>query len=79
MSSTRASRSRPRSRSVEIEVDLDKAQRYEIKPGDVRRAEAALLQGITVGSVFEDQKVFDVIVQGEPETRARAWRTSATC
>ncbi len=54
---------------VEIEVDLDKAQRYEIKPGDVRRAEAALLQGITVGSVFEGQKVFDVIVQGEPSTR----------
>ena len=54
---------------VEIEVDLDKAARYQIKPGDVRRAEAALLQGITVGSVFEGQKVFDVIVQGEPSTR----------
>ena len=35
-----------------------------IKPGDVRRAEATLLQGIEVGSVFEDQKVFEVIVQG---------------
>ena len=35
----------------------------------MRRAEAALLQGITVGSVFEGQKVFDVIVQGEPSTR----------
>jgi Cu/Ag efflux pump CusA len=35
----------------------------------VRRAEAALLQGIQVGSVFEEQKVFDVIVQGVPETR----------
>ena len=55
--------------TIEIEVDLDRAQRHEIKPGDVRRAEAALLQGITVGSVFEEQKVFDVIVQGGPETR----------
>ncbi len=55
--------------SIEIEVDLDKARRYEIKPGDVRRAEAALLQGIQVGSVFQEQKVFDVIVQGAPETR----------
>jgi CzcA family heavy metal efflux pump len=54
---------------VEIEVDLDKAQRFGVKPGDVRRAEAALLQGITVGSVFEGQKVFDVIVQGVPSTR----------
>ena len=32
---------------VEIEVDLEKAQRYGIKPGDVRRAEAALLSGFT--------------------------------
>ena len=50
-----------------------------IKPGDVRRAEATLLQGIQVGSVFEDQKVFDVIVQGTPSVRAAAWRASATC
>ncbi len=55
--------------NLEIEVDLAKARREGIKPGDVRRAEAALLQGIQVGSVFEDQKVFDVIVQGTPATR----------
>ena len=54
--------------TVEIEVDLGRAQRQAIKPGDVRRAEAVLLQGIQVGSVFEEQKVFDVIVQGVPET-----------
>jgi len=55
--------------TLRIEVDVDKAQRLGIKPGDVRRAEATLLQGIQVGSVFEDQKVFDVIVQGVPATR----------
>ncbi|HTE61556.1 MAG TPA: efflux RND transporter permease subunit, partial [Solirubrobacteraceae bacterium] len=55
--------------TVEIEVDLARAQRLGIKPGDVRRAEAALLQGIQVGSVFEDQKVFDVVVKGVPATR----------
>ena len=54
--------------TVEIEVDLGRAQSQAIKPGDVRRAEAVLLQGIQVGSVFEEQKVFDVIVQGVPET-----------
>ena len=59
----------PAQRNLEIEVDLQKARSQGIKPGDVRRAEATLLQGIQVGSVFEDQKVFDVIVQGEPETR----------
>jgi CzcA family heavy metal efflux pump len=52
-----------------IEVDLAKAQRLAIKPGDVRRAEATLLQGIQVGSVFDEQKVFEVMVLGVPETR----------
>jgi Cu/Ag efflux pump CusA len=56
--------------NLEIEVDLEKARREGIKPGDVRRAEATLLQGIEVGSVFEDQKVFEVIVKGTPETRS---------
>jgi Cu/Ag efflux pump CusA len=56
--------------SIEIEVDLDKAQQVGVSPGDVRRAEATLLQGIQVGSVFEDQKVFDVIVLGTPATRS---------
>jgi CzcA family heavy metal efflux pump len=56
--------------SLAIEVDLAKARRYGIKPGDVRRAEATLLQGIQVGSVFQNQKVFDVVVQGAPATRA---------
>ena len=64
--------------NLEIEVDLDKAQRYGIKPGDVRRAAATLLQGIQVGSLFEEQKVFDVVVRGR-RRRAAACRTSATC
>jgi CzcA family heavy metal efflux pump len=55
--------------NVEIEVDLDKARQFGIKPGDVRRAEATLVQGLNVGSVFEQQKVFEVVVKGTPETR----------
>ncbi|HJS69559.1 MAG TPA: efflux RND transporter permease subunit, partial [Gaiellaceae bacterium] len=54
--------------NVEIEVDIAKAREAGIKPGDVRRAEATLVQGLLVGSVFEDQKVFQVVVQGVPET-----------
>ena len=53
--------------AVTIRVDLQKAQRYGIKPGDVRRAEATLLSGIQVGSLFQNQKVFDVVVRGTPE------------
>jgi Cu/Ag efflux pump CusA len=55
--------------TVEIEVDLDSAQRYGIKAGDVRRAAAILLSGVEVGSIFEDQKVFSVVVWGRPEIR----------
>ena len=59
----------PMQDEIQIEVDLDKARQHGIKPGDVRRAEAILLQGIQVGSIFEGQKVFDMIIQGTPSTR----------
>jgi CzcA family heavy metal efflux pump len=55
--------------TIEIETELARARRFGVKPGDVRRAEGTLLQGIQVGSIFEQQKVFDVIVQGVPATR----------
>ena len=55
--------------TVEIEVDLASAQRFGVKPGDVRRAAATLLSGIQVGSLFEEQKVFDVVVWSIPEAR----------
>jgi CzcA family heavy metal efflux pump len=54
---------------VEVEVDIAAAQRYGVKPGDVRRAAATLLSGVEVGSLFEEQKVFDVVVWGVPEIR----------
>jgi CzcA family heavy metal efflux pump len=55
--------------TVEIEVDLNSAQRFGVKPGDVRRAATTLLSGIQVGSLFEEQKVFDVVVWSIPEVR----------
>jgi Cu/Ag efflux pump CusA len=55
--------------TVEIEVDLAAAQRYGVKPGDVRRVAATLLSGLQVGSLFEEQKVFDVVVWSTPEIR----------
>lgn len=55
--------------TLEIEVDLDKAKRYGLKPGDVRRAAATLVSGIQVGNLFEEQKVFEVMVYGTPEIR----------
>ncbi|WP_299431585.1 efflux RND transporter permease subunit [uncultured Meiothermus sp.] len=55
--------------AVEIQVDLARVQRYGLKPGDVRRAAATLMNGLEVGSLFENQKVFQVIVWSTPQTR----------
>jgi Cu/Ag efflux pump CusA len=55
--------------TLKIRVDLAAADRYGLKPGDVRRAATTLLSGIVVGSLFEDQKVFEVVVWSTPETR----------
>ncbi|WP_284752707.1 efflux RND transporter permease subunit [Arthrobacter sp. efr-133-R2A-120] len=54
---------------VEVQVDLAAAQKAGVIPGDVRRAAAALLQGIEVGNIYQQQKVFSVIVKGTPSTR----------
>jgi Cu/Ag efflux pump CusA len=54
---------------VDIRVDLDAAGDVGLSPGDVRRAAATLLSGIQVGSLFEQQKVFEVVVWGKPELR----------
>jgi Cu/Ag efflux pump CusA len=55
--------------TIEIAVDLAKAEKFGMKPGDVRRAAAILLSGLQVGSLFEDQKVFEVVVWSTPEKR----------
>jgi len=54
---------------VEIEVDLAKAQHYGLKPGDVRRAAAFLLQGEEVGDIYIGGKTYDVNVWSTPQTR----------
>jgi CzcA family heavy metal efflux pump len=55
--------------TLDIQVDLETAQRYGLKPGDVRRAAATLVAGVQVGNLFDAQKVFDVVVWGTPEVR----------
>jgi Cu/Ag efflux pump CusA len=60
----------PQEPTIDVRVDLAKAERFGIVPGDVRRAAATLMSGIGVGSLFEEQKVFDVVVWGTPATRA---------
>jgi len=55
--------------TLEIEVNLDRARGYGLKPGDVRRAATSLVSGLEVGNLFDEQKVFEVVVWGTPNTR----------
>jgi Cu/Ag efflux pump CusA len=54
---------------VDVQVDLAKAQRYGIKPGDVRRAATTLMAGEEVGDIFRDGKAYDIQVWSKPEVR----------
>ncbi|MGS2619917.1 efflux RND transporter permease subunit [Micromonospora sp. LZ34] len=55
--------------TVEIEVSVAKAAQYGLKPGDVRRAAATLVAATVAGNLFDDQKVFEVVVWGVPAVR----------
>ncbi len=50
--------------NLEVHVDLAAAERHGLKPGDIRRAATTLATGLRVGSLFEEQKVFEVVVTG---------------
>jgi len=54
---------------IQVEVDLAAAQRYGLKPGDVRRAAAAFIAGEEVGDIFFGGVAYDVMVWSTPETR----------
>ena len=54
---------------VEIEVKLDVAQKYGLKPGDVRRAAASLMAGTEVGDIFVGGRTHDVQVWTPPRLR----------
>lgn len=54
---------------IAVEVDLAKAQQFGLKPGDVRRVAATLIAGLQVGSLFDEQKIFPVIVWGSDAVR----------
>jgi Cu/Ag efflux pump CusA len=54
---------------VQVQVDVGKAGRVGLTPGDVRRAAATVFAGLEVGSLFEQQKVFEVVVWSQPGKR----------
>jgi CzcA family heavy metal efflux pump len=54
---------------IRVHVDLDAAGKENVKPGDIRRSAATVFSGLNVGYLFEEQKIFDVVVWGAPEAR----------
>ena len=54
---------------VQVKVNLEAAGKANVKPGDVRRSAASVFSGMVVGYLFKDQRIFEVVVWGAPETR----------
>jgi CzcA family heavy metal efflux pump len=54
---------------IQVKVNLAAAQRYGVKPGDVRRASATLLESEEVGDIYRGGRAYDVHVWSKPETR----------
>ena len=61
--------SQPLQPTIQVTVDLAAAEKAGIKPGDIRRGATTLISGLTVGSLYQDQKVFQVVVVGAPALR----------
>jgi Cu/Ag efflux pump CusA len=54
---------------VDVTVNLAKAERYGLKPGDVRRDAATLVAGEEVGDIFRAGRAYDVVVWSPERTR----------
>jgi CzcA family heavy metal efflux pump len=54
---------------VNVTVNLAKAEKYGLKPGDVRRDAATLVAGEEVGDIFRSGKAYDVVVWTPEKTR----------
>ena len=54
---------------LEVRLRPEAALRMGLTPGDVRRPAMTLIKSTKVGEVYEQQKIFDVVVWGSPEVR----------
>ena len=55
---------------AEVTVNLANAQKYGLKPGDVRRDAATLVAGEEVGDIFRAGKAYDVVVWSPDSIRS---------
>ena len=54
---------------IQIKVDLVKAQKYGLKPGDIRRAAATMIAGEEAGDIMIANRTYDVNVWSVPAAR----------
>ncbi len=54
---------------IVVQVHPDRAAQFGLSPGDVRQATSTLVRGTQVGEVYEDQKIFRVMVWGVESVR----------
>jgi Cu/Ag efflux pump CusA len=55
---------------IRVKPDLEKAAKYGLKPGDIRRAAATIVAGDEVSDLHVDNKVYDVIAWSVPKARS---------
>jgi len=54
---------------IVIDFKPEAAAQFGLSPGDVRRATTTLIRGTQVGEIFEEQKIFRVMVWGSESVR----------
>lgn len=55
---------------ISIKMRPDAASRFGLTPGSMMRSVGTLVNGTQVGEIFQDQKIFGVVVRGEPHLSA---------
>lgn len=54
---------------IVVRVRSEDAMNFGLTPGDISTATATLINGTQVGEIFEDQKIFRIVVQGADRLR----------
>jgi CzcA family heavy metal efflux pump len=54
---------------IEVAYRPESAGPFGLNPGDVRRAATTLVRGTKVGEIYDQQKIFEVVVWGAPSQR----------
>lgn len=54
---------------ITVDFKPESASLFGLSPGDVIAASSTLLRGKKVGEIYDDQKIFNVVVWGKPDIR----------